>query len=103
MKQYYIIILLNKNDHLKYMLNFVFFLVADGTFDGIYSRRFMGLTKKSKSSSTGYVLPPGDVQDNIAARCVDRGNNLFEVPSKTTEGKFYIVDMTIGSCECKVT
>ena len=39
--------------------------------------------------------------DDVAFRTVAHGQNIFSVPSKTEE-KFYIVDINLGKCECKV-
>ena len=85
-------------DHFKVKL----LSIADGTFDGIYSRRFKGL-KSNKNSANGFNIPQKDVIDVLALKCIDKGGNLFLVPSKTDSEKMYLVDMTLGCCQCQVS
>lgn len=84
-------------DHFKFKL----LSIADGSYDGIFSRRFRGMTKTT-SGISGYTVPSSEVQDRIVAGCVPHGRNIFSVPSKTDTDKTYVVDMTLGCCECKV-
>ena len=76
--------------------------VADGSFDGIYNARFSGIQKKKLKPANGFNIPSEEIQDNLVEHCIDQGNNLFLVPSRATDGKVYLVDMSHGCCECKV-
>lgn len=74
--------------------------VADGSYDGIFSSRFCG--KQKSKSGNGFKIPSEEIQKELVAKCVDQGNNLFLVPSKSIDGEMYLVDMSLGRCECKV-
>ena len=77
--------------------------VADATFDGVYSRRYRGLSSKSGTgkSFNGFAVPSREIVAYMVGKVVRHGLNLFSVPSKR-EDKLYMVDMNLGHCECKV-
>ena len=77
--------------------------LADGTYDGIYSQRFKGLNKNNRLASNGYNITQEDVIDRVVPLCNNQGGNLFLVPSKSVPGKLYVVDMSLGPCECLVS
>ncbi|XP_057311257.1 uncharacterized protein LOC130649070 [Hydractinia symbiolongicarpus] len=85
------------NDHYKSKL----LSVANGRFDGIYSRRFMGKTKE-KGEGVGYKLPPEPVLREVAENIISNGSNIYLVPSFTDPSVHYCVDMELGLCECDV-
>ena len=74
--------------------------VSSGSYDSFTSRRFDGKTKKK--GEIGFKVPSPENQQWIAAGCSDVGLHRVRVPSETTPGKFYIVDMFLGTCECEV-
>ena len=73
---------------------------ASGSFDGFYSARFTGKTKKK--GGMGFKTPSeiefGKMKDGI----VDYGNNTFTVPSATSAGECYLVDLSADTCDCSV-
>ena len=81
-------------EHFKFKL----FSIADNSFDGIFSRRFKGY---SKNKNSGFIVPAVDVQNDLLKRTISLGQNLFLVPSKSTES-VYQVDMSIGICDCYI-
>jgi hypothetical protein len=74
--------------------------VSSGKFDGIYSRRFAGFSKK-KQDGFGFRKPSQDDQSVALEELVSFGNNTFQMKSFSEEGRSYLVDMTLGVCECK--
>ena len=73
--------------------------VADKTFDGVFSRRFKGLGKKS-SDTVGFNIPDSHIVELVLKNCLKLASNLFQVPSKTDTNKSYVVAMSISCCEC---
>ena len=65
--------------------------IAEGSFDGIYSGRFMGVVKN---------MPPVNVLDEIATKVESVGNETFKVPSFSNPDIVYLVDMNLARCEC---
>ena len=61
----------------------------------MYSVRFKGIAKH------GYDIPGKEAQVDMIAKTIFLTNNTFKVPSLTSDN-FYIVDMNLGICECKV-
>jgi hypothetical protein len=86
-----------------YILNHcnVFYYYFAGKFDGIYSRRFKGLEKKT-SDGVGFKVPSCDEQKAVVEKVVNVGTNMFLVPSLSEECVQYLVDMNTGFCQCKV-
>ena len=84
-------------DHFKNKL----LAIADGTFDGIFSTRFKGISK-AKTSGIGYKVPSNDESNAMLSGSLYLAENLFSVPSRTKPGVMYVVDMSIGQCECPV-
>ena len=68
--------------------------VADKTFDGVFSRHFKGLGKKS-SDIVGFKIPDSHIVELVFKNCLQLASNLFQVPSKTDTNKSYVADMSI--------
>ena len=83
------------NDHYQNKL----LSVASGSYDGFYSPRFIG--KSKKKGEIGFVKPDALQLSKMEAGLIDYGNNVFSVPSATTEAT-YIVDLNISRCDCQV-
>ena len=76
--------------------------VASGTFDGVYSRRYRGKDRTgrgTKKEGISYQIPSFDDQKKALEASVTLGNEVFVVPSLTTDTN-YLVDMTAGVCSC---
>jgi len=84
------------NNHYKLKL----LSVANGRFDGIYSRRFMGKSKGSEG--VGFKLPSESVLVTLSAKIVHSNTSIFFVPSFTDPSIQYCVDTELGICECHV-
>ena len=80
--------------------------VVDNSFDGIYSRRYLGQKKTCKgyNPSNGYNIPDEEEQDRIFSEVevVSADTNHFLVPSQSIPGHKHLVDMGIGRCQCQV-
>ncbi len=74
--------------------------VASGKFDGIYSRRFAGFSKK-KNESVGFQKPSPEAQRQALQELVCLGENTYRMKSFTQEETVYLVDMTLGICQCR--
>ena len=74
--------------------------MSSGSYDSFTSRRFDGKTKKK--GEIGFKVPSPESQKWMVARCSDVGLHRVRVPSETIPGKYYIVDMFLGTCECEV-
>ena len=74
--------------------------IASGKFDGTYSSRFKGISKK-KGESIGFRIPDKDTLSQIAANVISLGGKLFQVPSFDQQDTTYSVDMNVGICECE--
>ncbi|XP_066933770.1 uncharacterized protein [Clytia hemisphaerica] len=85
------------NDHFKVKL----ISIANGRYDGVYSKRFKGLSK-DKKSSIGFRLPSQAELDLLVQKIVDRGAGSYLVPSFKNQESFYFVDTDLGVCECEV-
>ena len=75
--------------------------IASGSFDVFSSNRFKGIEKK-KSEHVGFHPPSENESCTMERGIVDCSGSIFLVPSATKEGVSYLVDMTIGVCECHV-
>ena len=75
--------------------------VASGTFDGYHSRRFKGKGKKN-GEHIGFNLPAPEEIKKLEPYLSEVGSNVFTVPSFTTENLLYLVNMTLGVCECSI-
>lgn len=75
--------------------------VANGRFEGVYSRRFKGMSKKSKEGY-GLRLPSPKEQLQMVENVQMVNQNSYYVPSCDDENKTYLVDMDVSTCECKV-
>ena len=75
--------------------------VASGKFDDCYSSRFKGL-KKKMGDGIGFTMPSLVEQKKTVEDTVMIGESLFKMPSTTTVGVTYTVDMKIGICDCYV-
>ena len=73
--------------------------VANGRFDGIYSRRFQGKGKKS-NDSCGFNLLSEDQIARIEDSIRYMEGNIYTVASFTKNDRTYVVDMDSGICEC---
>ena len=65
--------------------------VTTGSFDAVYSPRYKGQLKG---------IPPGYKLDEVVKGISTVGQELFIVPSFTTAGISYMVDMNVCICEC---
>ncbi|XP_028403993.1 uncharacterized protein LOC114526596 [Dendronephthya gigantea] len=74
--------------------------ISSGKFDGIYSGRFSGFSKKGQDGIR-FKKPATEAQAHALKELVSLGNNTFQMKSFTEEGKSYLVDMTLGVCQCK--
>ena len=74
--------------------------VASGKFDGIYSRRFAGFAKKKKEG-LGFQKPSTEAQKQAVQELVHLGENAYKMKSFTQEETVYLVDMTLGVCQCR--
>ena len=84
------------NEHYKNKL----LSVASGSFDGFYSPRFMGKSKKKEKM--GYSLPSSLQFSKMVEGISDHGNNVFSVPSESSDDISYLVDLNAGTCECEI-
>lgn len=75
--------------------------VASGKFDGIYSARFKGCSKKN-STGSGFKRPTVKEQTTALENVSTIEKNVFIVPSFSLENKTYMVDMNTGICQCSV-
>ena len=75
--------------------------VASGKFDGIYSARFKGCSKKN-STGSGFKRPTVKEQTTALENVSTIEKNVFIVPSFSLENKTYMVDMDTGICQCIV-
>lgn len=73
--------------------------VASGKFDGIYSRRFAGFSKKKEG--LGFQKPSSEAQDQALRDLISLGENTYVMKSFSQEDTTYLVDMTLGICQCK--
>ena len=73
------------NDHFKKKL----LSVASGSFDGFYSPRFDGKTKKG--GEIGFIKPSAIQFRNMKEGLIDHGHNVFMVPSSNSNAT-YMVD-----------
>ena len=105
-KEYNINALLQKllvdfNNHYKDKL----LSVASGSFDGIYSRRYLGKKrgkKDNKKDGVSFRVPTLDEQNKALEGIIALENNVFVVPSLSGDQTLnYLVDMTAGVCSCK--
>ena len=71
-----------------------------GKFDGIYSRRFQGRGKSA--GGIGFQIPNDEEQKLAVEKTIKVDENMFLVPSFTTQGTQYLVDMNTGICQCKI-
>ena len=72
-----------------------------GKFYGIYSRRFQG---RGKSAGGIQFQIPNDKEQKLAVeKTIKVDENVFLVPSFTTQGKQYQVDINTGICQCKIS
>ena len=74
---------------------------ASGSFDGIYSGRFKGKSKKA-NSGVGYQLPNFKDHEKIKATIVQTLGSLYTISSFTIAMVRYVVDMDVGMCNCSV-
>ena len=74
--------------------------VASGSFDGFYSKRYMG--KQKKAGETGFAKPTADDFKIMEKSVIQHGNDVFTVQSTSQPHQAYLVDMSIGTCECVV-
>ena len=56
---------------------------------------------KKKQHGIGFRKPSQDDQSVALEELVSFGNNTFQMKSFSEEGRSYLVDMTLGVCECK--
>ena len=73
--------------------------VASGSFDGFYSPRFVG--KSKKAGKLGFTKPTDNEFRKMQNGLVNFGNNTFTIPSCRSE-ESYLVDMNAGTCACVV-
>ena len=57
---------------------------------------------KGDNDNSKYCIPTKEERMFMSQRTEDNGNNLYRVPSRSEEEKYYTVDMTVGICECFV-
>ena len=74
--------------------------VASGKFDGIYSERFKGKSKR-KHDGVGYQIPSKPEQDLALQHLEALGRNTYLMRSFTLNNVSYVVDMNLGMCECE--
>lgn len=74
--------------------------IASGKFDGIYSCRFAGFSKK-KNEGTGFQKPSPEAQRGALQNLIRLGENTYKMRSFTEKDEEYLVDMTLGVCQCK--
>ena len=87
-------LLIDFMDHYKVkLLN-----ISSGKFDGTYAPRFKGLTKSK--GGLGFKLPNKAQIDTVLSKLVKLSENIFVVPSFSTDGVVYTVDMNVGVYEC---
>ena len=72
--------------------------VASGSFDGFYSKRYMG--QKKKSGELGFVRPTDEEFIRMQNSVVMHGQGVFTVQSLSQPEITYLVDMNVGICEC---
>ena len=80
--------------------------VATGKFDGCYSDRYKGISKKrssgvgfkipGRSSGVGFKIPGYEAQEKVIKNVVHLGNDMYKVPSFENNGISYVVHMDIG-------
>ena len=75
--------------------------VANGRFEGIYGRRFKGVSKKNVEGC-GFQLPRPEKQLQMVERLRQINQNSYYIPSSTDESKTYFVDMNLCTCECEI-
>ncbi|XP_066926380.1 uncharacterized protein [Clytia hemisphaerica] len=76
--------------------------VANGRYDGIYSKRLFKGESKDKKTAIGFKLPPVAELEIVEQKIVTRADDLYVVPSFTNPELSYLVDMNIGLCACEV-
>ena len=74
--------------------------VASGSFDGFYSARFTGKTKKK--GGMGFNKPSGIEFAKMKDGIVDYSNNIFTVPSVNSPSECYLVDLSANTCACLI-
>lgn len=85
-KEYNVVGLVDKlttelEDHYKDKL----LSIADGSFDGLYRRRFMGKGKheKGKDGGVGFKMPNDEERNRYIATVEEFDNNVFKMESAT--------------------
>ena len=73
---------------------------ANGSFDTCYIKRFQG---KSKSKGEiGFKKPNEHELQRMERGIIDESHETFRVPSATDTTLSYLVDMSLGICECTI-
>ena len=73
--------------------------VANGSFDGVYSKRFMG-RGKSNTEGVGFKMPSPEEVILFLSKLVSLGDSVFTAPSISRPNEYYIINMGDGFCSC---
>ena len=74
--------------------------VASRSFNGYYSGWFKEKSK-NKDEHIEFKLSDDETLKSYETQITDCGNNIFTIPSFSSD-EAYLVDMTLGICECNI-
>ena len=75
--------------------------VASGSFDNFSSTRYKGKTKR-QNETVGFKIPEKKHLQLMEKGIKSLGKNIYNVPSETVPNLSYVVDTSMGVCECKI-